>query len=161
MWELQQQWNYRQQQQQQTHHRQRVTDQHMQTQLRLSLHASDMLIPTPQQQQQQSASNWVVQTTEDGSEQYYYNTQTQEMRYSMPPEGIMEEKVRHMLSSNESQGSLHDMYEKPPVRPVRAANRVVSEDQGYRPLTPVRAPSTIPPNKNEYEDEFEDDEKVY
>lgn len=55
----------------------------------------------------QSTSPWVLQTTEDGSEQYYYNVHTQEMRYSMPPED--------------------DVI--PPMRPVRAANRVIAADR--------------------------------
>lgn len=151
----------------------------MQHQLRLSLHATDMLIPTP------PSTNWVVQTTEDGSEQYYYNTRTQEMRYSMPPEGIMEEKIKHALANSDSHDSLHesynnlspimeqrqqqqhDVFEKPPVRPVRAANRVITEDFGdeYRSNSPIptRAMLTVPtqqPKFIEEDEEFEDDEKV-
>ncbi|CAO3657297.1 unnamed protein product [Mucor hiemalis] len=151
----------------------------MKNQLRLSLHAADMLIPTPTPSTT-TATDWIVQTTEDGSEQYYYNTQTQEMRYSMPPEGAIEEKVKQALASNGS--SLHESYhtlsprlehqqfdfERPPVRPVRAANRgmmipeEVGEYQSNSPI-PTRAPSTVPtPYKQhiEEEDEFEDDEKL-
>ncbi|KAK4509955.1 DNA mismatch repair protein Mlh1 [Mucor velutinosus] len=157
LWELQQQWKYRQQQQQQqrpTHqHRQRLLDQEMQQQLRLSLHAADMLIPSnntvlqqqqqQQQQQQDDASGWIVQTTEDGSEQYYYNTRTQEMRYSIPPEIYMDEKVKQ--------------FERPPVRPVRAANRAMTEDPTYNTTRTVIPPPTL---KDEFELEFEDDERL-
>ncbi|KAL9555088.1 hypothetical protein MBANPS3_002511 [Mucor bainieri] len=179
LWELQQQWKYRQQQQQQqqrpTHqHRQRLLDQEMQQQLRLSLHAADMLIPShsPVQQQQQpqpqpqqdDASGWIMQTTEDGSEQYYYNTRTQEMRYSIPPEMYMDEKVKQALASsnghldassspNPSMSDMHDQFERPPVRPVRAANRVLLDD----PMPPAAATAAL---KDECELEFEDDERL-
>lgn len=172
------QWRYRQQQQQQQGYRQRVLDQDMQKQLRLSLHASDMLIQQqPQQQQQQQQSAWILQTTEDGSERYYYNIQTQEMRYSMPPDFYPEEQV---LYSNPSNGSLSDTFqqqdERPPVRPVRAANRGITESfyggdfRKTRNLTdfsylPSRAASTVPTAqttliKTPVESEFEDDIKV-
>ncbi|GAN07264.1 cell division control protein Cdc25 [Mucor ambiguus] len=175
LWELQQQWKYRHQHQPQRptqQHRQRLLDQEMQQQLRLSLHATDMLIPsnnTPQQQQQQDdASGWIVQTTEDGSEQYYYNTRTQEMRYSIPPEIYMDEKVKQALASsnghldtsspNTSMNDVHDQFERPPVRPVRAANRVMTEDSRYNNTTRT----AIPPSalKDEFELEFEDDERL-
>jgi hypothetical protein len=102
----------------------------------------------------------------------------------MPPEGIMEEKLKNSLASSGSQGSLHDSYhnlspriehqqqhdifEKPPVRPVRAANRVLTEDFGnnndYRSNSPMptRAMSTIPTQKfiEEEEEEFEDKDIV-
>lgn len=150
--------------------RQRVTDQDMQNQLRLSLHAVDMLIPTPSSNS--TPSDWILQTTEDGSEQYYYNPNTQEMRYSMPPEGLMEEKIKHALA-NSSENSLQDSFytalknvDEPPVRPERAANRVITEDVGhdYRLDSPMRAASTIPlqqqQQQHEEEEEYEDDDKV-
>lgn len=138
----------------------------MQQQLRLSLHASDMLIPTTNtitqnQPPQQDTSGWIVQTTEDGSEQYYYNTRTQEMRYSIPPEIYMDEKVKQALASTNgrdesSMNEIQEHFERPPVRPVRAANRIISEDHTYS-----RAISTVPPPlKDEFEMEFEDDERV-
>lgn len=153
MWELQQQWKFKQQ-------RQRVTDQDMQNQLRLSLHAADISPLTP--------SDWVVQTTEDGSEQYYYNPRTQEMRYSMPPEGVMEEKLKQALGSSSSQGSLHESYqtnsprymdhensfEKPPVRPERAPNRMLAEEFGNDYRSNMRAAP------QQLEEEYEDDDRV-
>lgn len=156
----------------------------MQNQLRLSLHAVDMLIPASSSTS--NTSEWVVQTTEDGSEQYYYNPNTQEMRYSMPPEGVMEEKIKQALASNNSQGSIHESYyttalknmdhhdsfERPPVRPERAANRIITEEftQDFRSNSPMRAASTIPQQQSrqhnhhhqqqQLEEEYEDDDKV-
>jgi hypothetical protein len=157
----------------------------MQKQLRLSLHASDMLTQPQQQQQQQqtqaTSSSWVLQTTEDGSEKYYYNIQTQEMRYSMPPDFYSEDMVNQTLYSNQSNSSLNDAYqqqqdERPPARPVRAANRVVTDsfyggdfrktrnisEYGY---LPSRAGSTVPGSqptmiKSPLAAQFEDDIRV-
>lgn len=152
----------------------------MQNQLRLSLHASDMLIEQPRQQ-----SAWILQTTEDGSEQYYYNLQTQEMRYSMPsdyhPEDIATNGNKE-IHSNQSNGSLRDTFQqqqdsRAPVRPVRAANRGITDsfyggdfrsrarnntDYSY---SPTRSGSAVPSSqstliKSPVESEFEDDVKV-
>lgn len=145
----------------------------MQQQLRLSLHAADMLIPsnnTVQQQEEEEEeeeSGWIVQTTEDGSEQYYYNTRTQEMRYSIPPEIYMDQKVKQALASsnghldtsspNTSMNDIHDQFERPPVRPVRAANRALTEDPAYNTRTVLQRPAL----KDDYDElEFEDDERV-
>jgi hypothetical protein len=130
----------------------------MQNQLRLSLHASDMVMQqqdTPKSPD--SSSAWVIQTTEDGSEQYYYNTHTQEMRYSIPPDL---DKLKQTLANSTSNGSLNntfnqhdvsrmndeDSFERPPVRPARAANRVIAEEY-YR-------------QQPDLEEEFKDDERV-
>lgn len=106
------------------------------------------------QQQQDDAAGWIVQTTEDGSEQYYYNTRTQEMRYSIPPEMYMDEKAKQALASSDGHqdDSMHEQFERPPVRPVRAANRVMTED----PRTALPPPAL----KDEFELEFQDDERV-
>lgn len=131
----------------------------MQNQLRYSLHAADM---TPS-----VATEWVIQTTEDGSEQYYYNPRTQEMRYSMPPEGAMEERLKQVLGSSSSQGSLHDSYhtnsprymdhentyEKPPVRPERAPNRTIMTEE-------FENESRQSMRSTHQDDEYEDDDRV-
>lgn len=167
----------------------------MKNQLRLSLHASDMLIPTAAATTTTTTlqTDWIIQTTEDGSEQYYYNTQTQEMRYSMPPEGALEEKVKQALanSNNSLNESYHALsprlehqqfdFERPPVRPVRAANRsmMIPEDlvEYQNSPIPTSRATTVPTpssyhhhhhqsrqhhhaNIEEEQEEFEDDEKV-
>jgi len=76
-------------------------------QLRLSLHVTDAILST-----RTAGTDWILQTTEDGSEQYYYNTKTHEMRYSIPPEGC----------------SIDEEGFSPPVRPVRAPNRVTEDN---------------------------------
>lgn len=113
--------------------------------MRLSIHGSDTL---------QSQSSWVLQTTEDGSEQYYYNIQTQEMRYSMPPDFYSDDQIHNSYD-----------FERPPMRPVRAANRVIADDyrrttQNFMDPLPSRATSTIPPSIFAKEDEFEDHDQV-
>ncbi|CEP19979.1 hypothetical protein [Parasitella parasitica] len=214
LWELQQQWRFRQQQQmllqqqqqqqmllqqqqqqqllqqqqqqQQLHHlqkpadqqRQRLLDQEMRHRLRMSLHASEMVTPAreiaTEQQNSQDSSGWILQTTEDGSEQYYYNTRTQEMRYSIPPEMGMDEKVKQALASTNgpmddlsspspsspsspSMNEMQDQYERPPVRPVRAANRALPEDHPYNQHAVSDLPSLL---KEELEEEFHDDDTV-
>ncbi|KAI8641390.1 ras guanine nucleotide exchange factor domain-containing protein [Parasitella parasitica] len=197
LWELQERWRFRQQQQkqqlqqlvlqqqQQFHHhqqpadyqRQRLLDQEMRHRLRLSLHASEMVMPAGEiapAQQTQDTSGWILQTTEDGSEQYYYNTRTQEMRYSIPPEMGMEEKVKQALASTNghiddlsspspsspSSPSINEMQEqiqRPPVRPVRAANRAVIEDHPYNHCAASGIPSLL---KEELEEEFRDDDRL-
>ncbi|CEG80637.1 hypothetical protein RMATCC62417_14940 [Rhizopus microsporus] len=97
--------------------RRTLTDQHMKEQLRLSLHASDMILNKSNAPVSSSSSHsnnqseWILQTTEDGSEQYYYNIRTHEMRHSLPPEGYV---------TTEEEDDLI-----PPARPVRAANRMM------------------------------------
>lgn len=146
---MQQQWRHRQQQ---PRPRQRMLNQEMKNQLRLSLHTSDMLLQQNQDTPSISSSTaWVLQTTEDGSEQYYYNTETQDMRYSIPPELYLDDKAKQTLANSTSNGSLNntfhqhsmDSFERPPVRPVRAANRVIADDYNRH-----------------HEEEFEDDERV-
>jgi hypothetical protein len=105
-----------------------------------------------------SASPWVLQTTEDGSEQYYYNIQTQEMRYSMPPDFYSDDQISQQADSFYN-NTMHE-YERPPTRPVRAANRVIA-DTDYRKtqiFMESRTPSVVPPLSKE--DEFEDNNQV-
>lgn len=89
----------------------------MKEQLRLSLHASDMILNksnapiSSSSSHSNNQSEWILQTTEDGSEQYYYNIRTHEMRHSIPPEGYV---------TTEEEDDLI-----PPARPVRAANRMM------------------------------------
>ncbi|RCI00826.1 hypothetical protein CU097_012616 [Rhizopus azygosporus] len=98
-----------------------LTDQHIKEQLRLSLHASDMILNKSNAPASSSSSHsnnqseWILQTTEDGSEQYYYNIRTHEMRHSIPPEGYV---------TTEEEDDLI-----PPARPVRAANRMEGSSQ--------------------------------
>lgn len=116
-----------------------------------------MLMPTLEKQK----SEWVIQTTEDGSEQYYYNPNTQEMRYSMPPEGLVEEEQKSSHHQPESYFTTalkeNDTYERPPVRPERAANRIMNDEFGldYH----HRAQSTLP-EQQQQEEEYEDDDRV-
>ncbi|KAI7901110.1 ras guanine nucleotide exchange factor domain-containing protein [Cokeromyces recurvatus] len=162
LWELQQQMNLNQKQQ-------RVTD------TRLSIYDN---------------SPWIIQTTEDGSEQYYYNTQTQEMRYSIPSDFYdhLSNKMKETLVDNNltesynNNGNLlsyemNEHYElSPPVRPVRAVNRMMVNDTLYNQQSvdyhtmPVHDKNTIAsPSmsqqhlamKNEpFEVDFEDHEKL-
>lgn len=128
----------------------------MQNQLRFSLHAADMTPPN---------TEWLIQTTEDGSEQYYYNPRTQEMRYSMPPEGAMEEKLKEALGSNSSHESYHtnsprymdheNNIEKPPVRPERAPNRMMTDEFGNDFRHSIR-----PVQHQRPSEEYEDDDRV-
>ncbi|KAF1796064.1 ras guanine nucleotide exchange factor domain-containing protein [Mucor lusitanicus] len=62
------------------------------------------------------------------------------MRYSIPPEIYMDQK-----------------FERPPVRPVRAANRALTEDPAYNTRTVLQRPAL----KDDYDElEFEDDERL-
>lgn len=144
-----------QQQQQQIHQQRGIR----QRELRLSMHGSEVF-----QNNTTSSSPWILQITEDGSEQYYYNVQTQEMRYSMPPDFYSEEQVQDQ--PNFFHTNSHD-FERPPTRPVRAANRVITDYDVRRNQNfvetqqlPSRAASTVPPSIFAKEDEFEDDDQV-
>ncbi|KAI8969091.1 ras guanine nucleotide exchange factor domain-containing protein [Mycotypha africana] len=153
IWNLQQEWRHKHQLQRTMGSQQRVTDQDMQRQLRLSLQASDILQRQQRQQESppsspSSSSPWILQTTEDGSEQYYYNTLTQEMRYSMPPDLYMDDRDVNALAIADNHNILENslyhngantmaasqlMYENinQPTRPVRALNRINTNESDF------------------------------
>ncbi|KAI8982521.1 ras guanine nucleotide exchange factor domain-containing protein [Pilobolus umbonatus] len=143
LWDAQHQWNQRQQQQSDHHStrehrptRENTDKQH----LRLSLQDADALYNQPNHSNESEikTTHWVLQYTEDGSEQYYFNTRTQEMRYSIPPEGFMDEAMKSNVSSSNNLSGLNDDYSHvstpesfdKPVRPMRAVNRILM-DEGY------------------------------
>ncbi|KAG1050442.1 hypothetical protein G6F43_007285 [Rhizopus delemar] len=94
-------------------------------QLRLSLHVTDAILST-----HTAGTDWILQTTEDGSEQYYYNVKTHEMRYSIPPEGY----------------SIDEEGFSPPVRPVRAPNRVTEDNHRLFEEEEVGKENRLPPD---------------
>jgi son of sevenless-like protein len=128
-------------------------EQKQKNQLRLSLYATDHLMTEPKE------TDWILQTTEDGSDQYYYNSRTQEMRNSIPPEGFLNQDMQ-WINANGNPNNSNEMlqhhhhhhhhhqqqqqqHQQPrimekPARPVRAANRIIDEQhhQFNTPLSP-------------------------
>ncbi|KAI8349456.1 ras guanine nucleotide exchange factor domain-containing protein [Choanephora cucurbitarum] len=139
-------------------------------QLRLSLHAADTNLANFEVGANCAPSledsPWVLQITEDGSEQYYYNRHTHEMSHSPPAELTMHNESH--LSFNDGtffqqQQQQQQQYHfsphrsAPPVRPVRAPNRITTDE-----LTPSNRHTNLPIMLEEdYEDDFQDkDDKL-